>query len=261
MKAALRRPSCRGARNEFRAPKAGLRALAAGLLAAALFCGCVSPRNHPVAKLQMLAGEQTRLAEQQARQTLAHLFPPEYRASQRAIITVGRKQFACDGILKVSTQEGWHLALVSNLGLVTELRMRKDGGSEVLRVTPLFREAWSRQYVARDLQRLLAPPGPLEFAGWLPDGSFALESRPATDGLTARYLFSPGKGRLQALELIRAGHCVYHAAFRHYRAFAGCANEVPSECDVNAGAYQLDLRIAELAVGAGSASATAGGKP
>jgi hypothetical protein len=219
-----------------------------------LLSGCVSPRSYLVAPL---AGIPAQEAERIARQHLASLFPPQYRSVQRAIITVGRKQFTCDGVLVVSPGEGHHLAVVSNLGVVTELRLNADGTCDILKVTPLFQESWSRRFVARDLRWLFVPPVNLEAAGRLADGRLALESRGATgDATTTRYIFSPGGERWEELELLRDGCCFYRVEVRRYRAFAGCPAEVPSEFRVTSKSYRLELRVAELSVPASRAGAS-----
>jgi hypothetical protein len=182
----------------------------------------------------------------QAKATLAQLFPAKYVAVQRAIITVKRKQFPCDAVLKVSTNEGWHLAVVSSLGLVSEVRVRPDGSSQVLKVTALFPEEWSREFVARDVRALFAPPRKLTSAGWLGDGSLVLESAPDDMGVASRYFFAPDARQLNAIELMKAGRCVYHAEVKGSRAFPGGGGKIPTEFEVDAGAYRLHLRIADL---------------
>jgi len=123
-----------------------------------------------------------------AERTIINLFPARYRATQRAIVTVGGRQFTCDGLLEVSPAEGCHLAIVSSFGVVTDLRVKADGGCEVLKVTPLFREDWSRRFVARDLRRLFIPPADLQPAGRLADGRIVLQTPPDASGVTARYI-------------------------------------------------------------------------
>ncbi|MGA2242167.1 MAG: hypothetical protein ABSH11_09020 [Verrucomicrobiota bacterium] len=216
----------------------------AGLLAfACLLSGCISPRPYPVAPL---AGIPAQEAERMARQNLASLFPLQYRSVQRALITVAGKQFTCDGVLEVSTNDGWYLAIVSNLGLVAGLRVNRDGSCEVLQVTPLFREFWTRQFVARDVRRLFIPPPEFVSAGRLADGRLACETVPESDGAVVRYVFSADGQQWQELEVSRGGCREYHALLRGYRAFAGHAREVPAEIEVHAESYQLHLRLVEL---------------
>jgi hypothetical protein len=218
----------------------------AGLLAFAfLLCGCVSPRSYLVAPL---AGIPAHEAEQTMRQNLTGIFPPQYRSVQRAILTVAGKQFPCDGVLEVSTNAGWHLAIVSNLGLVAGLRVSRDDSCEVLQVTPLFREAWTRQFVARDVRRLFIPPPEFVSAGRLADGRLVCETAPESDGAVARYIFSADAQQWQELEVSRGGRREYHVALRGYRTFPGTAHAVPAEMEVQAENYQLHLRLVELDV-------------
>ena len=184
----------------------------------------------------------------QARTTLAQLYPPEYRATQRAIITVGRKQFVCDGVLTVSPRAGQHLAVISTLGLVTDVRVETNGAVELVRVTPLFKETWSREFVSRDLRQLFAPNLDLEFGGRLPDQRLVLESRPTVDASVSRYVFTPSGDRLQEMEIARAGRRLYHVSVKRYHQFAGFPREIPSEFEVVAPGYRLEIRTAELVV-------------
>ena len=217
-----------------------------GILAFAfLLSGCVSPRSYLVAPL---AGMPAHEAEQTARQNVAGIFPPQYRSVQRAILTVAGKQFPCDGVLEVSTNAGWHLAIVSNLGLVAGLRVNRDGSCEVLQVTPLFREAWTRQFVARDVRRLFISPPEFVSAGRLADGRLVCETAPESDGAVARDIFSTDGQRWQELEISRGGRREYHVVLRGYRTFPGTAHAVPAEMEVQAENYQLHLRLVELDV-------------
>ncbi len=222
------------------------RWLGVGIIPALLLGGCVSQRSELVRPLVTLETGANQDAIQRAQRAVANLFPPQYRATQRAIVTVGRRQFTCDGVLTASPVEGHHLAVVSSFGVVTDLRVKSDGACEILKVTPLLREDWSRQFVARDLRWLFAPPGPLEPAGWLADGRLVLQTRPTADGLVARYIFNLSGERLQELELVRNARSFYRVSVRRYRAFAGSATEVPCEFEVSAESYHLNLRIAEL---------------
>lgn len=179
-------------------------------------------------------------------QNLTNIFPAQYRSVQRVILTVAGKQFTCDSVLEVSTNAGWHLAIVSNLGLVAGLRVNRDGSCEALQATPLFREAWTRQFVARDVRRLFIPPPEFVSAGRLADGRLVCKTAPDSDGAVARYVFSADGRQWQELDIWRGGRRVYHAALRGYRAFAGTAREVPAEMEVQAEDYQLHLRLVEL---------------
>jgi len=220
-------------------PSAGVGFLAL----ACLLGGCVLaglPAATP------LAGIPAQDASRTARQTLATLFPERYRSVQRALITVGGKQFTCDGVLEASTTEGWHLAIVSNLGLVAGLRVNRDGSSAALQVTPLFRESWTRQFVAQDVRRLFIPPTDFVASGRLPDGRLVCEAVPDKDGTVARYIFSADGQQWQELEVLRGARPEYHAWLRGYRAFAGSARKMPAEMEVKSKRYQLHLRLVEL---------------
>jgi hypothetical protein len=217
------------------------------LLAAVWTSGCASPRIGPTLTV-LPDGDSDGEAVARARQAIASLYPSRYRATQRVIITVGRKQFTCDGVLTAAPGEGHDLAVVSSLGVVTGLRVKPDGTCEILKVTPLFREDWSRRYVAEDLRRLFVRPAGLEPAGRLADGRLVLQTDTDTDGGRARYVFTNSGGRWQELELSRKGRAFYRVAVRRYRAFTGIPGEVPCEFEVNAGSHRLELRIAELSV-------------
>jgi hypothetical protein len=183
-----------------------------------------------------------------AEQTIKNLFPPAYCATQRAIVTVGSKQFTCDGLLQVSLAGGHHLAIVSSFGVVTDLRLKADDSLELVKVTPLFREDWSRRFVARDLRRLFVAPANLQPAGRQADGNIVLQVAPEADGVTAVYLFSAEGNRWQELDLVQNGKTFYRAVPKNYQKFAGVAAEIPSSFEVSAEAYRLELRIAELTV-------------
>jgi hypothetical protein len=226
--------------------------LAAGLVAfVSLLCGCVSPRPNPVTPL---AGMPAQEAERKAHQCLANVFPAQYRLVQRAIITVAGKQFTCDGVLEASTNAGWHLAIVSNLGLVAGLRVNRNGSCEAVQVTPLFRESWTRQFVARDVRWLFMPPPEFVSTGRLADGRLICKTAPESDGAVARYIFSADGQRWQELDVWRGGRREYHAVLRGYRTFAGTAHALPAEMEVQAENYQLHLRLVELSLKDGIAT-------
>ena len=209
--------------------------------------GCsTGPVGPPLTVQPDTAGDDAAVAR--AQRTIARLFPPRYRATQRALITVGQKQFTCDGVLMAAPGEGWQLAVVSSLGVVTGLRVKPDGAVELLKVTPLFREDWSRRFVADDLRRLFVPPADLRPAGRLADGRLVLQTDADAGGVQARYIFTPGGERWQELELLQNRRRIYHASVRRYRTFGGVSGEVPDEFEVNAGSHRLELRITELTV-------------
>jgi len=209
--------------------------------------GCASRSGHPAAPLATGGTPPSADAVAQAKRSVASLFPPSYRAVHRVIIRFRNGQYTCDGVHTVSPERGHHLAVVSSLGAVTALRVRGDGEPEVLKVTPLFREEWTRRYVARDLRRLFMPPALLTAVGAPGPDSFALETAPDASGSVARYGFSNDGKRLRSIELIQNGRCGYHAEVLRYRTFAPGV-EVPAEFRVQADGYQLELRVAELSV-------------
>jgi len=216
--------------------------LMAALIAAA---GCAM--RIPTSTLAVLPDDGSHpAAVSRAQQTLARLFPVRFRATQRAIITAVGKQFTCDGMLTVSPTDGYHLALVSSFGAVTDLRVRADGATEVLKVTPLFREDWSRKFVARDLRRLFLPPDQLQPAGRLPDGRLVLQTAPDTGGVVAEYIFAADGSRWEGLYLLADGKAFYRAAATHYSRFTGMTWEVPDEFEVNAESYRLELHLTAL---------------
>jgi hypothetical protein len=215
------------------------------LIATASTTGCAAHRRGQPLTVLMDAA-QDRQAVSRAQLAITSLFPACYRATQRAIVTVGRKQFACDGALTVSPLDGYHLAVVSSLGVVADVRVNSDGACAVLKVTPLFRESWSRQFLARDLRWLFVPPAHPEPAGRLADGRLVLQTRAGSDGVTARYIFTPGGERWQELELVKNRRSFYRAFVRRYRTFAGYPVEVPCEFEVNAASYRVELRLAEF---------------
>jgi len=216
-------------------------------LLAALAGGCAT-QNHFAAPPLLPDDGNGRAAFSTAKQTVKNLFPPRYRAVQRAIVTTGGKQFTCDGLLEVSPADGHHLALVSSFGVVTDLRVRADGGCELLKVTPLFREDWSRRFVARDLRWLFIAPADLQPAGRIAGGGVVLQTPPDSDGVTARYIFSADGARWRELDLMRNGKTFYRAAPVDFREFDGVSAPIPGKFDVSAEAYRLELRTAELTV-------------
>jgi hypothetical protein len=227
---------------------------AAALLSVVLVlsCGCTARRPKAYSVIPDKVHDRDLVARAQT--ILATLYPSEYRATQRAIITVGKQQFVCDGVLTASPQTGYHLAVVSTLGLVTELRVNTNRTSEVLRSTPLFREDWSREYVARDVKRLFAPRQDANTPGRLNDGRYVLETTPTAEGLLIRYIFSPDAAQLQEVEVEEHDARVYHATLRRYRRFAGFTKEVPSEIEAVSPSYRLNLRTAAMTVPAAGAA-------
>lgn len=217
------------------------------LLAALLVgAGGCATRNHFVEQAVLPDDGRRGDAVARARQTLAQMFPARYGATQRAVITVAGKQFACDALLSVSPADGGHLALVSSLGTVTDLRVRADGATELLKITPLFRADWSRNYVARDVRELFLPPAGLERAGWRADGRLVLQFPPDAAGAVAEYVFSPDGSRWEQLSLLRRGKTFYRAIIRRCSKWPALAAAIPDEFEVTAEAYRLDLRVTSL---------------
>lgn len=216
-------------------------------LLAAWANGCAT-RNQFVTPIVIPDNGSDRTAFLRAEQTIKNQFPPRYRATQRAIVTAGGKQFTCDGLLQVSSAEGHHLAIVSSFGVVTDLRVKANGDCELLKVTPLFSEDWSRRFVARDLHRLFGAPAKLQPAGRLADGNVVLQTAPDSTGVTARYIFSADGARWQELDLLMDGKLFYRATPKNFRKYPGANTEIPSAFEVSAEAYRLELRIAELTV-------------
>jgi hypothetical protein len=187
-------------------------------------------------------------AYSRAERTISDLFPARYRATQHAIVTVGGRQFTCDGLLEVSPAEGHHLAIVSSFGVVTDLRVKADGDCELLKVTPLFREDWSRQFVARDLRWLFVAPVNLQPAGQLADGDVVLQTAPDSSGVTAQYAFSADGAHWQEVDLVRDGKTFYRVTPKNFRKYPDASVEIPGEFEVSAEAYRLELRITGLTV-------------
>jgi hypothetical protein len=222
-----------------------LRSLCAAVLALLCAGGCVSQRGQaPGQAVPATASDLPAFAATQ--RTLSEVFPPAYQATQRAIITIGRRQFVCDGFLTVSPAEGAHLALISTLGLVTDVRAKSNGSLEVQKVTPLFREDWAREYVARELGWLFTSPPDLAPAGRLSDGRLLVEAKGRADALEARYVCSADGSRWEELEVRRGSQSLFHAKVSAYRSFPGLARPVPAEIEVDAVNHHLDLRIVAI---------------
>jgi hypothetical protein len=181
-------------------------------------------------------------------------WPADFRAVQRVILTVGRRQYVADGVLTATPADGLHLAVVSPLGLVTEVACSSDGRAHVLRTTPLMSEDWARDYVARDLARLFVlPANPLP-AGQLADGQVALET-PVAHGVV-RYLVHAPNGRVEAVEEVQNGRRTYRARFREARVFAPWPRPLPTVIEVDAGSYQLWIRMVRISLNGAPAPAT-----
>jgi hypothetical protein len=146
----------------------------------------------------------------------------------------------------VTPADGLRLALVSTLGLVTEVRVKGDGPAEVLKVTALFREEWARDFVARDLRWLFAAPVELTPAGRLADGRLVLEGVDQPGAVKARYSCSADGSRWEELEIMKGSRRLFHASFSGYRHITGLDRAIPAEITADAGTHQLHLRIAAI---------------
>ena len=216
-------------------------------LLVALTGGCAT-QNHFAMPAVFPDDGNHQAAFSRAQLTISNLFPARYRATQRAIVTAGGRQFTCDGLLEVSPAEGHHLAIVSSFGVVTDLRVKADGDCELLKVTPLFREDWSRRFVARDLRWLFVAPANLKPVGQRADGASVLQTAPDSSGVTARYIFSADGTRWRELDLMRDGKTFYRATPNNFRKYPDVSDEIPGGFDVSAEAYRLELRITGLTV-------------
>ena len=226
-----------------------IRSLCAAVLVLLCACGCASRHGSALWQAAPAVASDT-AAFATAEQTLREAFPPAYQATQRAIITVRRRQFVCDGFLTASTAAGAHLALVSTLGLVTDVRAKADGSIEVQRVTPLFREDWAREYVARELRWLFTPPQRLAPAGRLSDGRLVLQAESRSDGVRARYACSADGSRWDELEVSNGPRRLFQAKVSAYRSFPGWPRAIPAEIELKAETHQLHVRIAALSLAA-----------
>jgi hypothetical protein len=216
-------------------------------LGAGLLAGCSTPHTGARLTLEPVREDQGD-AFRRAQRMLANQFPATYRATHRVVIDVGRRQYVGDGFLTASPANGLHLAVVSPLGLVAEVRVNGAGKREILKTTPLFRASWTRDYLMRDVCWLGTVPARLRPAGSRPDGGLVLEPPVEPDGTQARYVCSSDGARWEELELWRHGRRAYHAKMHGWRRVEGWPAEIPAEFDVNAGAYRVNLRVAELVV-------------
>jgi hypothetical protein len=225
-----------------------------------LLAGCSTPHTGARLALEPVRENQGD-AFRRAQRMLANLFPATYRATHRVVIDVGRREYVCDGFLTASPANGLHLAVVSPLGLVAEVRV--DGGRrEILKTTPLFRASWTRDYLMRDVCWLGTVPARLRPAGSTPDGRLVLEAPVEPDGAQARYVCSSDGARWEELELWRDGRQAYRAKIHRWRRVEGWPAEVPAEFDVDAGTYRLNLRVVELVVqDVGDLSDAGGARP
>jgi hypothetical protein len=208
-------------------------------------CGCRTLPGDPLDGLAPFEASDEALVSR-ARDTVLNAFPETYRAVHRAVITVGRRQFACDGVMTVSAEEGWQLAIVNTLGLVSQVRVNGRGEGEVLKVTPLFREEWSRDFVIRDVHWLFVPPNQLQSQGRREDGALVLEIPVGEQGLLARYVVSPDGERWTELELYRDGRRIYRAVMTAFQKDSKRVAMTPLEIHVTTEPYELHLRVVRM---------------
>lgn len=217
------------------------RHLAVLLLAAAL-AGCRGPgaASSPVPPPDPAA-------ETRARAALAALYPRGCRLMHRAVLTVAGRPYPCDGYLEISAAGDLRLAILTPMGVLTQVQVASNGAVRVVSAGSGFREAWSRGRLARDLRLLFAPDSAALRAGRHPDGRPVLEAR-QPDGSRVRYLFDRDAARWRDLEIVRGSRTVYRAACGGFARFDGHDREVPTEIRVEAEGYRLDLRLCELKV-------------
>jgi hypothetical protein len=121
---------------------------AGSLLLALLLTGCATVKPNAPASDAAL--------EQRMRQTLREATPRPARLVQRGIVNAAGRQFSCDGLVQVAADGSLRMALLTPMGVITELRVSPDGQTEILKTAPSFRESWARGHVAATA-RLLFP--------------------------------------------------------------------------------------------------------
>jgi hypothetical protein len=92
----------------------------------------------------------------------AELFPANALVTQRAVLTVRGRQFALNGYLALSETGGRRLIVTEMFGQVlADVLVKQDGTVHVMRSGRTFRPAWIRNYVAADMERVLAETSPV----------------------------------------------------------------------------------------------------
>lgn len=193
---------------------------------------------------QPLAGEEAAAALRAT--ALESRWPRDGRAVQRVILSVGRRQYVMDGLLTASPDAGLRLAVVSPLGLVTEVACSPAGVADVLRTTPLLDERRAHEYVARDLAWLLGPAPENLQVGVLTDGRHVLET--SGSGVRRRYVLAADTPQLQELEVIEGDRRIYHARFQRWQTFPPLPTPLPTLIDVDAGHYRLSVRTVQVSL-------------
>jgi hypothetical protein len=88
--------------------------------------------------------------------TVSQAFPANALITQRAVLTIRRRQFALNGYLARSEVGGERLILTDPLGQVlADLLVKPSGVVYVMRSSHVFRPAWIVRYIAADLKCLL----------------------------------------------------------------------------------------------------------
>ena len=174
------------------------------------------------------------MVEQRARLTLAGLFAANGRQVHRAILTAGGRQFTFDGYLKTLPTGEAHLVVLSPMGVITEVRLDPAGELISVKAGMMFREAWAREFVARDLRVLLGRFAVPFAAGVLTDGRAVLAAQLTFD-TQVRYIFGADGEEWQEAEIVRGAQRVCRAVV------AGDSANVRFEAD----GYRLDLRVVE----------------
>jgi len=206
--------------------------------------GCLTVQSPHPDVIQEI-GSSGHVASSRAVGSLAMLYPEQARMTHRAILTVRGRQFAFDGYV---AKAGDNLRLVATgaVGLIGELKWSRNGGAEIIRNGPFFRPAWSKDYMARDLALLLAPPVKTLTTGWLSDGRIVLWQAIDRGNGQLRYIFSPDGETLQRIEYWRALCLAYSVECLRYRKFPECPRPIPSEFVVHGESYELHLSVVDL---------------
>ena len=206
---------------------------------ALLLAGCAAPSWRQPAAILATPGDTAVISR--ARTTLTEAFPPAYEATQRVILTVKGKQYAYNAWLKAEADGSRRLVLYGPLGLMTELRMRPDAAVEVVRMTPLFRESWVREFVARDLRSLFSLPEAASWLGTGTDGGVILGQTDPADGSLRRFQLDAADGHWKSVEWVSGEKCLWRAEILNWKSFPGFAAPIPAEFSLQSLHYSLHL--------------------
>ena len=215
------------------------RHLAVVLLSAAL-AGCRGPGAAAPS-----APPPDAAAGARARSVLSSMYPRGCRLMHRAVLTVAGRPYPCDGYLEIAPSGTLRLAVLTPMGVLTQVEVASNGAARVLSASSGFRESWSGGPLARDLRLLFAADPAALRDGRLPDGRPVLEAR-QPDGSCIRHVFDRDAARWQGVEIRRGSRTVYRAVCGAHARFDGHDREVPAEIRVEADGYRLDLRLCEL---------------